>query len=220
MTRETRAMRGRRRSQMLVRRTLDELRLARIDAGLAQGEVGQLIGITKSQMSRLEAGQTAGVTLERLSEMASVLGYEVSLGLHPVGDPVRDKGQLAVGRRFDAILADAWRVTNETLLPGAGEQRAWDKLLRLVGASPPYLVGVDIETRIRDIQALTRRMRARERDGMVDAILIVLSDSSTNRRLVQELRGSLGRDYETSARAILAGLRSGQRLVGSGVVLV
>ena len=149
-----------------------------------------------------------------------MLGFEISLGLHPIGDPLQDKGQLAVGKRFDAMLSSAWRVTDETLLPGAGELRAWDKLLRLVGASPRYLVGVDIETRIRDVQALTRRTRARERDGMVDAILIVLSDSATNRRLVQELRSSLGPAYATSPRQILGALRSGERLVGSGVILV
>jgi transcriptional regulator with XRE-family HTH domain len=205
---------------VLVARAVDELRNARLGGGLTQAEVAQLVGVTKAQMSRLEAGQIQKVTVERLSEVASVLGYEVSLGLHPIGDPVRDKGQVAIGRRFDAILSDAWRVTNETLLPGSGEQRAWDKLLRLLAASPPYLVGIDIETRVRDIQALTRRTRLRERDGMVDAILIVLSDSANNRRLVDELRKSLGPAYSTSPRRTLAALRSGQRLVGSGVVLI
>jgi hypothetical protein len=133
---------------------------------------------------------------------------------------LRDKGQLAVGRRFDRLLADAWRVTDETLLPGTGELRAWDKLLRLVGASPRHLVGADIETRIRDIQALTRRTRARERDGHVDAILIVLADTATNRRLAPELRDSLGDGYATSPRAIFKALRRGDRLVGCGVILV
>jgi len=118
------------------------------------------------------------------------------------------------------MLSEGWRVTNETLLPGAGEQRAWDKLLRLIGASPAHLVGIDIETRVRDVQALTRRTRGRERDGMVDSIVIVLADSATNRRLVDELRSVLGSDYSTSPRAILMALRSGERVVGSGVVLI
>jgi hypothetical protein len=113
----------------------------------------------------------------------------------------------------------ASRVTDETPLSGAGEQRAWDKLLQLIGAAPPYRVGVDIETRIRDIRALVRRTRGRGRDGEVDAILIVLSDSVTNRRLVDDLRISLDREYATSPRAILKALRSGERLVGSGVIL-
>jgi transcriptional regulator with XRE-family HTH domain len=205
---------------MLVARTTGELRINRVNAGLTQREIADLIGVTQSSISRIEGGRVDDFSVQRLSELASVLGFEISLGLHPIGDPVRDKGQLAVGRRFDKILADGWRVTDETPLPGAGELRAWDKLLRLVDSSPPYLVGVDIETRIRDIQALTRRTRARERDGEVDEILIVLADSATNRRLAPELRRSLGDAYANSARALLSGLRSGQRLVGSGVVLV
>lgn len=149
-----------------------------------------------------------------------MLGYELSVGLHPFGDPVRDKAQLAIAGRFQASLSDAWRVTDEALLPGAGESRAWDKLLRLAGATPSHLVGVDIESRIWDVQALVRRTRARERDGGVDAILIVLSDSATNRRVVHVLRQALGPPYQTPPRALLAALRVGQPLPGSGVVLL
>lgn len=81
-------------------------------------------------------------------------------------------------------------------------------------------MGVDIEARIRDVQALVRRTRLRERDGGVDQILIVLSDSATNRRLVDELRAALGPSYATSPRAILKALREGRPLPGSGVLLV
>ena len=110
-------------------------------------------------------------------------------------------------------------MTSETLLPLPGDLRAWDKLLRLGGA-PRHLVGVDLETRIRDIQALVRRTRLRERDGGVDAILIVLSDSAINRRLVGQLREALGTDYATAPRAILRALREGSALPGSGVILI
>lgn len=213
-------MRGRRRGRMLLGRAIGELTIARLDAGLSVVALAREVGISKSALARLLGDELEDVGVTQLSQVASVLGLEVSLGLHPIGDPVRDRGQLAVGRRLDALLAATWRVTNETPLPGAGEQRAWDKLVRLVGASPPHLVGIDIETRVRDIQALTRRTRLRERDGMVDAILIVLSDSANNRRLVDELRRSLGPAYSTSSRATLAALRSGQRLVGSGVIIV
>jgi len=189
-------------------------------AGLSQSALAHEVGINPSSLSRLETGELRDVTVTRLSEMASALGCEISLNLHPIGDPLRDKGQLAAGRRFEAVLATIWRVTDETLLPGEGEQRAWDKLLRLVGATRHYLVGVDIETRIRDVQALTRRTRGRERDGEVDAIVIVLSDSATNRRLVGDLREALGDEYKSSPREILAALRAGARLPGSGVFLI
>jgi hypothetical protein len=176
--------------------------------------------VDRSIITRLEHAAFDDLGIVRLSEIASVLGYEVSVGLHPIGDPLRDKGQLACGRRFEAMLHDRWRVTDETLLPGAGEQRAWDKLLRLVDATPRYLVGVDIESRIWDVQAIVRRTRQRERDGQVDHILIVLADTAHNRRVAGELRNGLGADYQAGARSLLAGLRRGERLVGPGVVLV
>ena len=125
-----------------------------------------------------------------------------------------------MGKRFEAILSPRWAVASETLLPLPGDLHSWDRLLRLTGAQPRHVVGVDLETRIRDIQALVRRTRLRERDGGVDAILLVLSDSSTNRRLVDELRQALGPTYATAPRALLGALRAGSPLGGSGVVLI
>lgn len=55
--------------------------------------------------------------------MASVLGLELSVGLHELGDPIRDAGQQALGRRFDAIPASVWQMTSETLLPNPGALR-------------------------------------------------------------------------------------------------
>jgi transcriptional regulator with XRE-family HTH domain len=205
---------------MLARRAVRELREVRLMAGLSQSALARELDLDPSNLWRLEADGLADVGVVRLSEIASVLGYEVSVGLHPIGEPVRDKGQLACGRRFEALLSDRWRVTDETLLPGAGEQRAWDKLLRLIDTTPRYLVGVDIESRVWDVQAIVRRTRLRERDGQVDEILIVLADTAHNRRIADELRSGLGPDYQVGARSLLAGLRRGERLLGSGVLLV
>ncbi len=205
---------------MLIARSLTELRQTRVGAGVSQEQLASDLGISQGAYSRIETGRLGDVGVIAISQIASVLGYEVSMGLHPIGDPVRDKGQLACGRRFGALLSDRWRVTDETLLPGAGEQRAWDKLLRLTDAAPRYQVGADIESRVWDIQAIVRRTRARERDGQVDHILIVLADSAHNRRIADELRRALGADYATGSPRIMAALRKGERLSGSGVVLV
>ena len=218
-SKETRRQRGRRNGLELVARVLGELRNQRTTFDVSMDALASQLGCSKSTVSRRLAGQDA-TTVVGLSELASALGMEVSVGLHPVGDPIRDAGQRGTGKRFDAILAPAWAVTDEVPFPMAGDQRAWDKFLRLRESIPPYLVGVDIEARIRDIQALVRRTRLRERDGGVDAILIVLSDSATNRRLVDELRHSLGGSYATLPRTIFRQLRSGETLSGSGMILV
>jgi hypothetical protein len=102
------------------------------------------------------------------------------------------------------------------LLPGVGDRRSWDLLLRIGNE----VVGVELETRIRDIQWLVRRMRERERDGGADFVLLVLSDSATNRRLLPDLLEALGPAFATPSRAILAALRAGQALPGSAVLLI
>jgi hypothetical protein len=174
------------------------------------------LGCSTSQLWRTFAGQVDGISVTRLAEIGSVLGLELSLSFHPLGDPIRDQGQQALAKRFRALVADGWRAAAEVPLPGAGDLRAWDFLLRL----GDQRVGVELETRIRDIQALARRIHQRERDGGVSAILIVLADSATNRRMADELREALGVDYSTSPRAILAALRTSRPLPGSGVILV
>ncbi|HWH24743.1 MAG TPA: helix-turn-helix transcriptional regulator [Candidatus Limnocylindria bacterium] len=195
-------------------RALTELREQRKTLGISQRAMARELGCNQSQLWRIEAGRVE-VTVRRMSEMASILGMEISLGLHPIGDPIRDKGQQALVKRFRALLAPAWRVTQEMPLAITGDLRGWDVFLR-----GPQRVGADCETRIHDIQALTRRTHLRERDGNADVILIVLSDSATNRRLVNELRQALGERYATPPRQMLAALRRGERLPGSGVMLV
>lgn len=152
----------------------------------------------------------------QLAQMAAVLGMELSLGLHPAGDPIRDRGHQALMGRFRATLGPAWQVTAETPLPGPSDPRAWDLLLRL----GDLRVGVEAETRIRDIQALARRLRQRERDGGADAIVLLLSDSAVNGRTVGELRTALGADWGASPRTLWRCLRAGSPLPGSGLLLV
>jgi HTH-type transcriptional regulator / antitoxin HipB len=212
-TRESRASHGRRRGEQLQRRVLSELREARMVRGVTQTRVARELGMSQPQLWRIE-NSTRRADLVRLSELAAVLGYELAVTLHPVGDAIRDKGHQALLKRFRAVLGDAWRVATEVPFPNAGDARSWDMLLR----SGTQRVGVEAETRVRDVQALVRRMRGREQAGGADAIVLVLSDSAHNRRLAPELRLALG--WPTSPRALLRALRSGEQLPGSGVVLV
>jgi hypothetical protein len=107
-------------------------------------------------------------------------------------------------------------VATEVLLPNVGDRRSWDMLLRLAG----QLVGVELETRVRDVQLLVRRMRERERDGGAHDVLLVLSASAHNRRVLPELREALGPGFATPTRAIRAALRDGRPMPGSGVILL
>ncbi len=195
---------------------LGELRTARANANLSQNQVARELGWTRSRYARFEADALADVGIEDMCLSAAVLGMEVSVGLHPVEDAVRDIGQLRLSAKFRSLINPAYRALGEVLLPGVGDRRAWDLLPRV----PQHLIGVELETRLRDVQWLARRLRERERDGGVDAILLVLSDSRANRRLVPHLLDTLGDPWRTSPRAILRALRSGNRIPGSGVILL
>jgi hypothetical protein len=182
---------------------------------VSQRAVAQELGWHQAQLNRLEQLQFPNVPLVRLAEIASVLGLELSVRLHRVGDPVRDKASRGLTGRFLALVGAGYRVVQEALLP-AGGQRSWDVLLRL-GA---LLVGVEVVTRVRDVQGLVRHIRLRERDGGTDFVLLVLSDSAHNRAFMAELHEALGDAFTTPRHEIIAALRSGRPVPGSGVLLL
>lgn len=214
-TSETRLQRGTRRGRQLQHAAIEDLREKRVLAGLSQAELARELGCGQAEVSRLES-EKADITLVRVAQMCSLLGLRPRLELYPLGEPLRDAGQMKLIACFRAILAPIWHVMLEAPFPTLGDLRSWDVLLRL---SSTYRIGVEAETRVRDQQELVRRIRQRELHGGVDAILIILSDSLHNRRLVGGLREALGSAYATPTGPILASLRTGQPLAGSGVVL-
>ena len=214
--RVSRLARGRTLGLGLKRRLLSEVRNARMAAGLSQRAVAQALGLSQAEYWRLE-NDRVDLDIVRLAEVGAVLGLDLSASLHPAGEPVRDTAQLKLIARFRALLASAWHVMIEAPFPTLGDLRSWDALVRL---GSTFRVGVEAETRVRDQQELVRRMRQRELHGGVDEILILLSDSAHNRRLVAELRAALGERYATPPRVLLSALRAGRPLPGSGVILL
>ena len=215
--RETRLQRGRRSGRAAVGRVLASLRDERMALGFSQRSLAGHLGWSQSEYSRFESGAAPyAVRFVRVAEAAALLGLELSVGLHPAGPAIRDKGQQALMGRFRGLLAAAFEVRAEVPFPGPGDPRVWDLVLRL----GDVVIGVEAETRVRDVQALVRRMRGRERDGGVDHVILVLSDSATNRRLQDELRLALGPSFSGSGRKLRAALRSGRGPFASGVLLV
>jgi transcriptional regulator with XRE-family HTH domain len=215
-TKETRKQRGQRRGAEIATAAVRTLREARVSAGVSQAELAREAGWSQSFTSLLERSRVPEASFLDLCIAASVLGLEPSLTFHRVGPAIRDKGHEALIGRLMHLLSPAWHVAREVPFPNTGDPRWWDLLLRL----PDYRLGVEAETRIRDMQAMVRRMKERAREGRADALLLILSDSAHNRELVDELRGALGDDFRSHPRDVLAALRSGSPLVGPGVVLL
>ena len=101
----------------------------RHDAGrISQRELGRHLGVPHSRIGRVLRGQPGVLTIDMAARMASVLGLELNVTLHPSGEPVRDKGHLALLERFHEF------------------QRLSRVLLRL-GKSRHVLDGTDIGVR-------------------------------------------------------------------------
>jgi hypothetical protein len=190
---------------------------ARRVSGVSQRAIAGKLGRSQPDISRLEQlVDIDRVPVVLISEIASLLGLEFSAGLHLIGDGVRDRGHQALIGRFRAVLSEAWRVVAEVPLPNPGDPRTWDLVLRI----PAQIVGVEAETRIRDVQRVVRHVHQRQRDGGADVVVLVLADTRVNRSLLAELLTALGPEFATPPRQILRALRAGQPLPGSGVVLV
>ena len=201
----------------MVLRLVREVASTRAVAGVSQRRLAAELRWSQSAVTRLERGVDSDrISLVDLARVGAVLGLDLSAQFHPAGDPIRDAGQQALAGRFKSILAPAWKVTAEVLLPNPGDRRSWDLLLRLEAQR----VGTELETRVRDVQRLARHTRERERDGGVDHILLVLSASAHNRRMLSELLEALGPEFATPARLILRALREGRPVPGSGVILL
>ncbi|CAN5822851.1 hypothetical protein BH24CHL5_BH24CHL5_10030 [soil metagenome] len=184
---------------------------------ISQRRLAAELSRSPSRIWRLEHMVRLGdISFVEVAELASVLGLELSAGLHPLGDPIRDKGHVALLNRFRAVLSPDFRVVAEAPLPMPGDKRSWDLLLRI----DSIVIGVEAETRLRDLQWLTRRIRERQRDGAVDHIILVLAESAINRRLLPDLAQMLGDEFATPPRSVLASLRAGRPPTGSGIVLL
>ncbi len=70
--------------------------------------------------------------------------------------------------------------------------------------------GIELEARVRDVQAVTRRHALKRRDDPVDSFLLVLADTRSNRR-VMDVYGDLLRHLPRLRTAnVLAALRAGE----------
>jgi transcriptional regulator with XRE-family HTH domain len=168
---------GAARARDTLARVTAEAREARLSAGLGQDDVAQALGISRSQYSRIERGASRDLTIDRATRLFAILGLDLSVRTYPTGDPIRDAAQVALLGRLRERCHPPIRWRTEVPFPIAGDLRAWDA----TAICPAFRAGVEAETRIRDAQALDRRMALKERDGEMDRLILVVLDSRSNR---------------------------------------
>jgi transcriptional regulator with XRE-family HTH domain len=193
-----------------------ELRRARVDRGLSQAEVGRAVGLSAAQVCRIERGLSPDVSIAVLCRLLAVVGLELSARAYPSGEPIRDGAHVALLGRFRRRLHRSLGWRTEVPLPGAADLRAWDG--QVTGGG--WRVGVEAETRPTDLQALQRRLSLKLRDGGVDALLLVLSDTRHNRDLLRAHGDELVQRFPVPGRRAMELLAAGVDPGGSSIVLL
>ena len=204
---DTRAQRGAQRGQALLRRVGDELHMARLAAGLSSRAVGALAGISHVQVIRIERGQAPHVDIETLGKLAGVVGHELSLRIHPIGPPVRDKGHVALLERFAARLGPDVTWQTEVPVPLPGDPRSADGVATVT--TNDFDAIIEAETRLHDIQATERRLRAKQRDLGTPRAILLVADTRHNRRVIAAIP-EIQRQFPVGTRSCLAALKAGR----------
>ena len=152
-----------------------------------------------------------------LSRLLAVVGLELSARAYPKGSPIRDQAQLALLARFRAVVGRSVTVKAEVPLATPGDWRAWDLVLSVGSAR----LGVEAETRPRDVQALIRRLELKLRDDPgITGVVLLLADTRFNRSLVREHGAIMRANFPHSGPEILRALGHGLEPPGSGIVLL
>lgn len=110
-----------------------------------------------------------------------------------------------------------WRT--EVPLPIENDLRAWDGEIR--GRDPrPWRVRVEAETRVADGQALERKLALKLRDDPDGHLILLISDTRTNRLALNALGPGLRAMLPLETRPILSALGDGREPPASGIVVM
>jgi transcriptional regulator with XRE-family HTH domain len=215
-TRERRVDRGAARGLRLLQLIGAEIRLARRRLGLSLRSVAEQVGISASELSRIERGQAERVQLLTLARTCAVVGLDLSARAYPGSGSLRDSRQGRLLARLKGRVHASLGWANEAPLPSQGDQRAWDALIRGTG----WRYGVEAELNPIDGQALLRRLALKLRDGDVDGVILLLPNSRQARAFRCEFEPLLVTEFPVPARLALARLGAGRPPGGNSIMVL
>ena len=178
-------------------------------------EVGRQVGVGHEFIAQVERGDPVAMTIDMVARMAPIVGLELAASLHPGTDPVRDRGHLALLERFRRRLHDRlqWRV--EVPIPIAGDPRSADGVIEGDFGS----VLVEAETHLGDIQAIERKVGAKQRDLGAERAILLVADTRHNRRVIEN-HPELKERFPIDTRRCLARLARGEDPGGDSLVIL
>ena len=135
---------------------------------------------------------------------------------YPSGDPIRDAVHAALLERLHARCHHSivWRT--EVPLPIPGDLRAWDA----TAVCAAFRAGIEAETRLRDVQALDRRIALKERDGGMDRVILLVLDSRSNRAALHSHGSQLLLRFPVGGQRALELLSAGADPGGNALILL
>ena len=194
------------------------IREARLTADLAQEVVGRAIGLSGSQVSRIERARVSSLSWVVAGKLAGAVGLDLSLRLYPGPARIRDAAQLALLERAVSCFGPGWRWRYEVPLAATTDQRAWDAAARHETTGASFVL--DAETRLRDAQSLLRRETLKRRDSGDPRLILLLADTRANNLALRDAAdvfvAELPIDSRTATQALAMGLDPG----GDALVLL
>lgn len=214
---QRRLARGSRHGLEVTRDLGSEIREARLASGLSQAALADAARISASEVSRLELGLVRGASVLMLARLLAIVGLRLSAKAYPDGSPLRDAAHARLLGRLGATLPPGVRLRLEVPLEieGAG-MRAWDA--EIVGSS--WTCKVEAETRLRDLQAVVRRIALKIADDRADCVILLVAASRANAAVLREFRPLLRANFPLGTRQMLTSLRRGEAPSASGVVVL
>lgn len=208
------------RGNRLARRALvalgEELREARLAAGLSQAGVGAAARTSHATVGRIERGLEPGASVALLSRVCAAVGLDFTMRAYPGGDPIRDEAHVRLLARLRSRLGSSLQWQTEVPLPDPRDPRAWDATIR----HGRVVVAVEAETRLRDLQALDRRIAIKRRDGNVADVILLVGDTAANRRALAVGREHLRASFPLDGRGALGQLARSELPGGSALIVL
>jgi transcriptional regulator with XRE-family HTH domain len=182
----------------------------RVEIGISQQQVAIAAGIARLSYLRIERGGMSNLPIMTASRVAAVLGLDLAVRAYPGVGSMRGAADTARLARVMQCEAPPLSFANEVPLPQGPdlpfEQRAWDAMV----SGRDKRTGFEMEMRIRDGQALERRIELKRRDDPVDGVVLLLADTKTNRDAINGNLGLFPGMTRLTFRELARLLRSGQ----------
>jgi transcriptional regulator with XRE-family HTH domain len=196
----------------------EDIRRARLGAGLSQTSVANAARVSQSLVSKVESGTLRSVSLETLVVIADAVGLDIACRAYPGRKPTRDAAHARTLQELLKHVTPPMHYSLEWPLPpldGIREKRAWDAVL----LAPDGMTGVELEMRLYDVQDQTRRLMLKWRDSGVNDLLLLVNDTAANRAVIRTFPDYFKALPRLRTAAVLNQLDRGERPL-SGLMLL